>query len=511
MKFKFSMCMFVRVLICFLLLASGSLAVVCRNEFGSDVNWLVAIRLSGKIRRYIVFDDSSAKFRFINNESLTDHLLKDIEPGVDGLLMWNDEPPTDDSSTEQEFTTTSEVKEPNSLKTRLQFGANKQDRNRGALKRLLQQEPQVQEEDLLSAEGETSIQRDIEEALGSSSLGSKSYSFTAHDKGVLYKSAKDGSGFFLLHSVPKFPAIEKRGHKLNPKTPAGSTYAQSFVCVSKHANKQDDFFDLIAGRVRGQKGDVYFDSLKITSEAKSEVGFISEPLVDTPFTFVTKLSNSTADPFEDILVPTFQTGWIAETWGRPYKEDSCTGPYSVINSRQVNYLDQVISSSKDHSKWAVAIDVEGLICVGGMNHMSSQSKRGGSFLCLKNKALYDEMRYRIIQPTPTKCPISKRIEVVPIVHINVTIDVKLETPGSSVTTDESHRPSVVDTSVHVELNTVRNSLVQSEQNLSVAEVNSKATTTKYNKSSREWHSVQSSRRPEVTLKSLSQVLRLARQ
>ena len=47
---------------------------------------------------------------------------------------------------------------------------------------------------------------------------------TAHDKGVLIKSAQDGTGFYLLHSVPKYPNIDRTTASINPITPSGSSY-----------------------------------------------------------------------------------------------------------------------------------------------------------------------------------------------------------------------------------------------------------------------------------------------
>ncbi len=476
-----------------LLLASGSFSFVCRNELGKDVEWLVAMRVSGLTRRYIVFDDSSANFRTINDESLTTQMFKDIDPGVDGILMWNDEPPTDDDDI-PELNAKSEVKRSRSKKTRLQLGANKLDRNRGSLKRLLQNDLQVNEFNQLSNESETLMRQDIRELLGQSG---SSPGMTAHDKGVLYRDSKDGSGFFLLHSVPKFPAIDPRGHKLNPTTPERSTYAQSFVCVSKHAGKQDNFYNQIVAHANGQNSQIYFDSLKITSDIKFEGGYVNEPIEGTPFMYVTKLMKFDADPFEEILVPAFQTGWIAETWGRPYKDDNCNGQFSVINNKQVSYFDTIVSSTKDHSKWAVAINTEDLVCIGGMNHMTSQRKRGGSFLCFKNKGLYNELRYKIMQPTNTSCNIS--------IPKNLTADV---TPGSSSSgykiaieisaSIESHGP--VDSIKSQSFNLVYKK-IQLSQVEKVAKAQAEASVSQLNSSTRR-HSVRTARVLKHTLLSL---------
>ena len=57
----------------------------------------------------------------------------------------------------------------------------------------------------------------------------QSSSNSAHAKGVLVVD-KDGKGFFLQHSVPKFPAFDsKKG--FDYVTPTSSSFGQNFLCI----------------------------------------------------------------------------------------------------------------------------------------------------------------------------------------------------------------------------------------------------------------------------------------
>lgn len=121
-------------------------------------------------------------------------------------------------------------------------------------------------------------------------------------------------------------------------------------------------------------------------------------IVNTQFRYITKAVNYIVDPYEDILAPLFRSSWIVESWGRPYKADVCNSTYSIINNEQVTYVTPS-KNTEDHSKWAVSADIGGLICMSGLNHMSSQRNRGGSFICFNHGVLYNTLKYKIMSPT----------------------------------------------------------------------------------------------------------------
>lgn len=223
------------------------------------------------------------------------------------------------------------------------------------------------------------------------SLTSLQYAPTAHDKGVLYQG-KDGRGFFLLHSVPKYPSIV--GGKVDSATPAGSVYGQSMVCLTL---TQDSSYSTIWSHVRAQRADIYHDTFNLPEPRVNREPTLESRLEGRTFNLVTKTALSLEHPFEDMLAGIYKTGWLVESWGRPYQPNRMQG-YRVVNNRLVNFPSASFKSTSDHSKWAVALDADSLVCIGGMNHMESQAKRGGQFLCFKHKQLYQQLYYSIASP-----------------------------------------------------------------------------------------------------------------
>ena len=214
----------------------------------------------------------------------------------------------------------------------------------------------------------------------------------AHDKGVLYKSAGDGQGFYLLHSVPKFPDIS--GGALDPKTPVGSIYGQSMMCVSISSPVT---YLTIWNHLSAQKSNVYFNSFPFPEPPETTVQVVDSFIEGRLLRLVTKTIKNPNAPYEGMLAPLFKTGWLVESWGRRYAENTYA-PYRVINNEGVNFPSGSYKSTQDHSKYALSFGSRGLLCIGGLNHMDSQEKRGGSFVCLTHLSLYDQFWNWIMNP-----------------------------------------------------------------------------------------------------------------
>ena len=206
----------------------------------------------------------------------------------------------------------------------------------------------------------------------------------AHSKGFLHYQ-ENKTGFLLLHSIPHF--IDTTGQKFKYETRETSSYGQSIVCVTISDPKK---VQTVIDHVVAQYSNIYEDTFGLPKREKPKVpSMVAE--MPHGFTLITKTSESDdLHPFEDIMVGHFKTGWLVNTWSRPYKEDSCsTSSHIVSNIIFKNLGGQVTKSTQDHSKWALSYgDKRRIVCVGDLNHMNSQMKRGGSFLCIDDDTLY---------------------------------------------------------------------------------------------------------------------------
>jgi Deoxyribonuclease II len=217
----------------------------------------------------------------------------------------------------------------------------------------------------------------------------------AHDKGMLHRSAT-GGGFYLLHSVPGFPSIDNK--VLTPSTPRGPVYGQSMLCISLSDPMS---FDRIWKHLAAQKSQVYYNSFKLTVPPVTKKAVEDTDIDPKNFRMITKTVKNDYDlPYEDILVPILKTGWLIESWGRPYLPDTTVGSYQVINNLQVTINSHNYTNTQDHSKYAVALNEVDLVCFGGLNHQLSQIYRGGSFVCFSNSHLYNQLRYNVMQTRP---------------------------------------------------------------------------------------------------------------
>ena len=250
-------------------------------------------------------------------------------------------------------------------------------------------------------------------------------SFTlGHTKGVIVLNEK--YGFWLIHSVPKYPPnLESKGYDY-PHT--GQMYGQSFLCISlltpttaEQIGQQMIFNSPYVYSVNVPK----WASTKYPTLASAASGNHSKKgksfnvltfssLGGHSFTSFAKAKHFDKDLYAELVAPTLKTNLMVESWpnGPGKMHSSCDGNYKVEN---VDSLDFEIKSKikfathKDHAKWAVAYseqttmpDAEKYVCIGDINRMETQKKRGGGTVCFVNQDLWKSFT-KIIQSVEA-CP-----------------------------------------------------------------------------------------------------------
>lgn len=109
-----------------------------------------------------------------------------------------------------------------------------------------------------------------------------------------------------------------------------------------------------------------------------------------------KSPNDNVDLYASIIAPALQSSLYVETWrhGTSLASD-CKLKEKVENVDEVTISfvndqhNDSFSYLNDHSKWAVAENQKvGAVCIGDINRMKSQWKRGGGSTCLIKPAVW---------------------------------------------------------------------------------------------------------------------------
>jgi deoxyribonuclease-2 len=240
---------------------------------------------------------------------------------------------------------------------------------------------------------------------------SGSSSSYAHAKGVLATDATQG--FWLVHSMPNWPnAPFGEGGSNNPGILPDDTYGQSFRCVSVTKTTVNNIADTL--RVDDPK--VYEgyipDALQASMGAfqqlinKEENDNVNNTVLTftslqgTTYFQVAKSKEWDKDLWDDLVAPYFETPLYVETWikGSGGRQSSICNtsttnahpkvqPYDVYQVEYVQMNDGVEwKNTADHSKYCVATGSDSMLtCVGDINRMCSQERRGGGALCLQDE------------------------------------------------------------------------------------------------------------------------------
>jgi len=226
-----------------------------------------------------------------------------------------------------------------------------------------------------------------------------------HTKGVVAYDMATESGFWLLHSTPRFPLV---GHAAFPADE--KIYGQTFLCVSfadyrtlndiagmMHQYQAPQIYgfglpgsvsktDRIARLCQGDAPD--------DAPASGKMRFLSA--AGKPFTCIAKDRRWGQDFWTDLVGPALDADLNIESWRRgavPSNEDSRVG-LDVADVPGVDLsplgLDVAWPYTHDHAKWAVSKDPS-WVCVADLNRQVSQEKRGGGALCFQEPRLWNNL------------------------------------------------------------------------------------------------------------------------
>jgi len=230
----------------------------------------------------------------------------------------------------------------------------------------------------------------------------------AHSKGVIIFGST--GGIWLTHSLPDFPST---GSQLWED--GSDKFGQAFLCITLTAEEihklspvmsinevvvyahkfatgdEEKFADLKAWAVDGD-----FDKKDMTIEVsiKSKGGQTFELFGKSGHWGEGK------DLYKDLVAPKvgdlYMEGWRR---GRGPWGPAC-GSHKVLDVTAVSFPGKDWDVMNDHSKWASGMTKK-VFCVGDINRMDGQDKRGGGTVCISDSSIAAQMKAVI--NTTDKC------------------------------------------------------------------------------------------------------------
>lgn len=228
--------------------------------------------------------------------------------------------------------------------------------------------------------------------------GSRDDDNLGHTKGVIAFDAATGTAFWLLHSWPKYPAPGQVGMP----TPM---YGQTFICLSLSIKTATQIATQMPTH---QQPQVYLPRAGGLKQAGALYA-LTQPLPPNPppsadvidcktkggmrFKVLAKDREWNRDFWNDFVGPTLKADMDLETWIRgpvPPVIDS-DGIHKTFDIKYINLgplgIHLAWPETRDHAKWGITKDVP-WICVGDINRMISQRKRGGGTIAFQNQKLW---------------------------------------------------------------------------------------------------------------------------
>uniref|UniRef100_A0A914EDB9 Deoxyribonuclease II n=1 Tax=Acrobeloides nanus TaxID=290746 RepID=A0A914EDB9_9BILA len=230
---------------------------------------------------------------------------------------------------------------------------------------------------------------------------------SGHQKGVSLFGR--GGGYWLIHSIPKFPTNDTYGFPSN-----AHTYGQMGICLSlpylQGANNTVTqlsytypfIYEISAGQ--SFLNDIprinnLINRNFVTTPATSKVTF--NTVDGREFYHYAKSGPWGKDLYADFVAIDLQTDLLVESWDHNASmniNSTCGRKYDVFDAKNVSLpFNVAFSTYWDHSKYAIAYDSAAYdsaghpfpyMCVGDINRQLHQEVRGGGTMCFLNSTVF---------------------------------------------------------------------------------------------------------------------------
>jgi len=248
-----------------------------------------------------------------------------------------------------------------------------------------------------------------------------------HTKGVIGFDLVDKTAFWLLHSWPKYA---DPGAQSMP-TPM---YGQTFICI---ALTLDNARELARQMMVYQQPQVYGAQLPPGLPVDDPIALLNTSVTATDpggsstiqltsrgglsFKVIAKNRLWNQDFWNDLVGPTLQEDINVETWIRgaiPPTGDSdhlhVTLDIKCITLQQIG-MPWAWPETRDHAKWAIS-HANNWVCVGDINRMITQEKRGGCTIAFQDPTLWDLLNKTDLLVLPPGWSTAHALQVIQSTH-----------------------------------------------------------------------------------------------
>lgn len=219
-----------------------------------------------------------------------------------------------------------------------------------------------------------------------------------HTKGVLAFDTSTQTGYWLLHSWPKFA----EPHAKADPTPM---YGQTYLCLSLDLDTLERIADQMITHQQPQTylprvvnldkdSALYKLAQTINPNAPGASNSLDlKTIGGQAFKVIAKNRDWAKDFWNGLVGPTLGEDMDVDTWIRgevPPISDT-DGIHKTYDIKYINLgplgIHMAWPETHDHAKWGITMH-SNWVCVGDINRMISQRKRGGGAICMQNEALW---------------------------------------------------------------------------------------------------------------------------
>jgi len=240
----------------------------------------------------------------------------------------------------------------------------------------------------------------------------KDSSSFGHTKGVIAFDTDSKTAYWLLHSWPKF------ADRMAPDMPT-PIYGQTYLCISLDLATASQIANQM---INHQEPQVYDPRIPASLDKSDPLYLLTQTLnpnapgdsntIDCKsrggklaFKVIAKNRKWNKDFWNELVGPTLGADIRTETWIRgkiPPILDSDgihkTFDVSFIDFRSLD-VPWAWPETHDHAKWGITVDSD-WICVGDINRMISQEKRGGGTVAFQEPTLWAALSKTDLQIYP---------------------------------------------------------------------------------------------------------------